>query len=252
MGAFNKHDAILQLTLAAKNGLLEIIKLLFAKYPELNVEHVRANNNEALRWAAARGHKDVLDFLFDKCPELGVEDVRANNNYALRVATVDGHVDVLVYLFDKCPELNVEDVRSCNNNGLRSASLYGRVDVLSFLFDRFGTEMTEQELTWCGKTKDDLHKQNNAWAICRAQSNLPIAWFDSMEDALACPLLANKKDLVVVQMERPNSDDCTSYSIRWNANDALLVDGIETFKDALAVWSKYPALHDRLYIKRDA
>jgi hypothetical protein len=202
----------------------------------ITVEHVRANDNFALRTAASNGYTEVLKLLFDKCPELNVQDVRAINNYALRTAAEKGHTEVVELLFDKCPELNVQDVRTRNNTAMRSVALMGHVELLAWLFNRFSTDMTDEELALCGKTKADVVAEPESvacWVLRNATTDADIAWFGTRDEALACPLLKKHASFVVVRGERPTRD--VTYALRWCVNDAVFVEGLATLDDLCKV-----------------
>ena len=52
----------------------------------------KANDSEALRWAADRGHKECVELL------LPVSDFKANDSEALRWAALSGHKEIVALL----------------------------------------------------------------------------------------------------------------------------------------------------------
>lgn len=234
---------------AASSSRSDVLKVLFSHFPELNVTDIRARDNAALRMTARYNRFTVIKWLLDTFSELDVQDVRAMDNEALRSAVRYGYHEIVKLLLDRFPELNMNDVRSDKNPAMRCACHFGKSGVLEILFQRFGSEMTEEELEWCGKTKDDLPKLKG-WALCHMRGNKLIAWFASMDEALTSPLTA-RSDSYVVPMECPKDEGICTFSIHWQENDATMVAGLKHFQDAIAMWNTYPALQERLFIQRD-
>ena len=62
----------------------------------LNLNDIRSEDNEALRYACMNGHLDVAKYLVEQ--GLSLDDIRSNNNYALRWARDNGHQYVVEFL----------------------------------------------------------------------------------------------------------------------------------------------------------
>ena len=72
-------------------GNINHIKLLLEKGADIHAE-----NDGALRWAAAYGHRDVVELLLEKGA-----NIRAENDSALRRAAVNGYRDVVELLLKR-------------------------------------------------------------------------------------------------------------------------------------------------------
>lgn len=79
--------------IAAKEGHLEVLKVLLAVYPELAMT-VDLTNTTALHTAAMQGHLEVLNFLIEAESSL-ITIARSNGKTALHSAARNGHLEVL-------------------------------------------------------------------------------------------------------------------------------------------------------------
>src|SRR5437667_50571 len=75
-------------------GVLEDARWLWSL--GLTLEDIRANDNDALRWACDNGHESVARGLWSL--GLTLKDIRAQSNYALREARANGHESVTRWL----------------------------------------------------------------------------------------------------------------------------------------------------------
>ena len=100
----------------------------------LTAEQVRADNNQALRWACMNGHLAVAQWLTDRF-QLTTDDARAQNNGAFRGACGHGHLEMAQWLTDRF-QLTAEDARADNNYALRWACWNRHLAVAQWLTDR--------------------------------------------------------------------------------------------------------------------
>jgi antitoxin component HigA of HigAB toxin-antitoxin module len=125
----------LALRLAAANGHARVLRILHDVY-RLNTADARANDNNALQLAARQGHVGVLQILHERYG-LTTDDARANDNNALQLAAENGHSRVLQILHERYG-LTTADARANENNALQSAAANGHVGVLQILHERYG------------------------------------------------------------------------------------------------------------------
>ncbi|KAL6967434.1 hypothetical protein U1Q18_033243 [Sarracenia purpurea var. burkii] len=98
--ARNGFDA---LHIAAKQGDLEMVKVLTEAHPELSMT-VDMSNTTALHTAATQGHTEVVNFFLESESSLAAI-ARSNGKTALHSAARNGHVDVVKALLSKQPEI---------------------------------------------------------------------------------------------------------------------------------------------------
>ncbi|CAK9169561.1 unnamed protein product [Ilex paraguariensis] len=96
--ARNGFDA---LHIAAKQGDLEMVKLLMEAHPELSMT-VDVANTTALHTAATQGHIEVVNFLLESESSLATI-AKSNGKTVLHSVARNGHVKVLRALLDKEP-----------------------------------------------------------------------------------------------------------------------------------------------------
>lgn len=94
--ARNGFDA---LHIAAKQGDLDIVKVLMEGHPELSMT-VDMSNTTALHTAAAQGHVEVVDYFLESVSSLA-SIAKSNGKTALHSAARNGHVQVLKSLLSK-------------------------------------------------------------------------------------------------------------------------------------------------------
>ncbi|KAK9734878.1 hypothetical protein RND81_04G169100 [Saponaria officinalis] len=96
--ANNGYDAF---HIAAKQGDLEILKVLMDVHPDLSMTY-DTSNTTALQTAATQGHTEVVDFLLESGS--GIATIaRSNGKTALHAAARNGHVAVVKALLEKEP-----------------------------------------------------------------------------------------------------------------------------------------------------
>ncbi|CAL5389010.1 unnamed protein product [Camellia sinensis] len=88
--ARNGFDA---LHIAAKQGDLEVVKVLMEAHPELSMT-VDMTNTTALHTAAMQGHREVVDFFLESESSLAAI-AKSNGKTALHSAARNGHVEVV-------------------------------------------------------------------------------------------------------------------------------------------------------------
>lgn len=98
--ARNGFDA---LHIAAKQGDLDILKVLMEALPELSMT-VDISNTTALHTAAMQGHIEVVNFLMESGSSLAAI-ARSNGKTALHSAARNGHVEVVRALLEKEPAI---------------------------------------------------------------------------------------------------------------------------------------------------
>lgn len=98
--ARNGFDA---LHIAAKQGDLEILKVLLEVHPELAMT-VDVSNTTALHTAATQGHIDVVNVLLESGSGLATI-ARSNGKTALHSAARNGHLEVIKSLLDREPSI---------------------------------------------------------------------------------------------------------------------------------------------------
>ncbi|PSR90022.1 Ankyrin repeat-containing protein [Actinidia chinensis var. chinensis] len=98
--ARNGFDA---LHIAAKQGDLEVVKVLMEAHPELSMT-VDMTNTTALHTAATQGHIEVVNFFLESESSLATI-ARSNGKTALHSAARNGHVQVVKALLSKHPEI---------------------------------------------------------------------------------------------------------------------------------------------------
>ncbi|KAF7823519.1 ankyrin repeat-containing protein [Senna tora] len=96
--ARNGFDALL---IAAKQGDLDVLKILMEAHPELSMT-VDPSNTTALHTAATQGHTEVVNFLLEAGSSLATI-ARSNGKTALHSAARNGHLQVVKALLEKEP-----------------------------------------------------------------------------------------------------------------------------------------------------
>ncbi|KAM3691765.1 hypothetical protein ACB098_08G036900 [Castanea mollissima] len=87
--------------IAAKQGDLEILKVLMEVHPELSMT-VDGSNTTALHTAATQGHIEIVNFLLEAGSSLATI-ARSNQKTALHSAARNGHLEVVKALLEKEP-----------------------------------------------------------------------------------------------------------------------------------------------------
>ncbi|KAG4961313.1 ankyrin repeat-containing protein At5g02620-like [Glycine soja] len=96
--ARNGFDA---LHIAAKQGDLDVLKILMEGHPELSMT-VDPSNTTALHTAAIQGHTEIVKFLLEAGSSLATI-ARSNGKTALHSAARNGHLEVVKALLEKEP-----------------------------------------------------------------------------------------------------------------------------------------------------
>ncbi|XP_030546194.2 ankyrin repeat-containing protein At5g02620 [Rhodamnia argentea] len=125
--ARNGFDA---LHIAAKQGDLEILKVLLEVHPELAMT-VDVSNTTALHTAATQGHIDVVNVLLESGSGLATI-ARSNGKTALHSAARNGHLEVIKSLLDREPSI-VTRVDKKGQTALHMAVKGQRVEVVDVL-----------------------------------------------------------------------------------------------------------------------
>ncbi|KAJ1379942.1 PGG domain [Sesbania bispinosa] len=87
--------------IAAKQGDIDILKILMEAHPELSMT-VDPSNTTALHTAATQGHTEIVKFLLEEGSSLATI-ARSNGKTALHSAARNGHLEVVKALLEKEP-----------------------------------------------------------------------------------------------------------------------------------------------------
>ncbi|KAK7262400.1 hypothetical protein RJT34_29973 [Clitoria ternatea] len=98
--ARNGFDA---LHIAAKQGDLDVLKILMGTHPELSMT-VDPSNTTALHTAATQGHTEIVKFLLEAGSSLATI-ARSNGKTSLHSAARNGHLEVVKALLEKEPSV---------------------------------------------------------------------------------------------------------------------------------------------------
>jgi len=104
---------------AARNGYLEIVKLL------IPISNSKLDNSYALQWAAMKGHLEIVKLLIDSGA-----DPNMNNSHALRWAVGNGHLDIIKLLIE-----NGADPKAHSGHALQLAAKDGYLEIVKLLID---------------------------------------------------------------------------------------------------------------------
>ena len=126
LGNFNSDTL---LTLAAKTGDTEIVKLLIDNNADLNITN--AYGYTALIWAAQEGHTDIVELLIDNNANLNIQDKHTHT--ALIWAAQEGHMEIVGLLIDNNANLNIQDKHGYA--ALIYAAREGHTDIVKLLID---------------------------------------------------------------------------------------------------------------------
>ncbi|CAK8536158.1 unnamed protein product [Lathyrus sativus] len=91
--------------IAAKQGDINILKILMEVHPELSMT-VDPSNTTALHTAAAQGHIDIVTFLLEAGSSLATI-AKSNGKTALHSAARNGHLEVVKALLEKEPDVAI-------------------------------------------------------------------------------------------------------------------------------------------------
>jgi len=119
--------------LAAKNGHLEIVRLLIKNGADVNI--VNKEKETALHLAAKNGHLEIVGLLIEKLLiEKGKVDT-LNNNYitALHLAAKNGHLEIVKLLIENGADVNV--IGLYVNTAIYSALERGHLEIVKLLID---------------------------------------------------------------------------------------------------------------------
>lgn len=119
-----EHAGTSLLSLATKNGRLEMVKFLVDK--GANVNHGAINGTAPLMLAATNGHLDVVKFLVDKGADVNAKDHKGGT--PLMAAAREGHLDMVKFLVEKGADVNAR-----GNDGETPLTLATKQDVVEFL-----------------------------------------------------------------------------------------------------------------------
>jgi hypothetical protein len=116
---------------AARNGHIEISRLLLQNGAEVNVKSNDGNGGQTpLHYAASQGHVDILHLLVENGADLEAQD---NNGWrALHCAAIRGYLPIIQELISRYHV----DINARDNDGttaLRRARMYGRTEIITFL-----------------------------------------------------------------------------------------------------------------------
>ena len=70
---FTKDDFIEMLKISVIKGFINIL-IYILESKRLNIDDIRSNNNEVLRWSASRGHNEILKLLLNYGNSLNINE----------------------------------------------------------------------------------------------------------------------------------------------------------------------------------
>nr|XP_043622186.1 ankyrin repeat-containing protein At5g02620 [Erigeron canadensis] len=122
------------LYVAAEYGYVDLVRLLIDQC-DITTASIKANNGfDALHIAAKQGDLDILKVLMEAHPELSMT-VDISNTTALHTAAMQGNIDVMNYLLEIESSL-ASIARSNGKTALHSASRNGHVQVVKALLEK--------------------------------------------------------------------------------------------------------------------
>lgn len=127
------------LHIAARNGNLNIVKLLIKKGSKVDVRNRRKQT--PLHWAAHNGHPEIVDYLIAE--GANVDAVEDEGGTPLSWVAYVGHLEIVKQLVDYGSNIQSADMHS--NTPLHWACYHGRLEVVKFLIEKGA----------------DLHKKNS-------------------------------------------------------------------------------------------
>ncbi|KAG6643097.1 ankyrin repeat-containing protein At5g02620-like [Carya illinoinensis] len=122
------------LYVAAENGCVDLVKELIKHY-DVGLAGTKARNGyDAFHVAAKQGELEILKVLTDAIPELSMT-VDLTNTTALHTAAAQGHIEVVNFLLDKGSCL-ATIARSNGKTALHSAARHGYLEILKALLSK--------------------------------------------------------------------------------------------------------------------
>ena len=103
--AKSQYDLIEELTEAASNGDLELVKELVEKVKDIDARDGEEDN--ALSAAASNGQTSVVRYLIEKGAD--IDDADENGNTALILAAHGGHTGTVQYLLEQSADIEARD-----------------------------------------------------------------------------------------------------------------------------------------------
>jgi len=147
------------LHIAARNGNVEIVRLLLAK-PNLDVNAMNKWKSTPLMIAAGSGNLDIIDLLLLH-PRTAI-DMQAEyyRRTALIEAAVRGHISVVKTLVAQGANVNIAD-KTGRNSALIEALKNGHTNVSTFLLrsgliDFSDRDLRLQAVIWCGSRGNEV------------------------------------------------------------------------------------------------
>ncbi|KAK9280701.1 hypothetical protein L1049_014399 [Liquidambar formosana] len=122
------------LYVAAEYGYVDVVREMI-KYSDLAAAGIKARNGfDAFHIAAKQGDLEILKVLMEALPELSMT-VDVSNTTALHTAAMQGHIEVVNYLLESGSSL-ATIARSNGKTALHSAARNGHVEVVKALLEK--------------------------------------------------------------------------------------------------------------------
>ncbi|KAF8397565.1 hypothetical protein HHK36_016485 [Tetracentron sinense] len=122
------------LYVAAEYGYVDVVKEMIKFYDIVSAGIKAKNGSDAFHIAAKQGDLDVLKVLLEALPELYIT-VDLSNTTALHTAATQGHVDVVNFLLESGSSL-IAIARSNGKTSLHSAARNGHFEVVKALLSK--------------------------------------------------------------------------------------------------------------------
>ncbi len=109
--------------------------------------NISAEDDDALRQAAANGHYEILVYLVERGAKIS-----AREENALRTATANGHFEIVRYLVERGANISAEE-----NEALRWAARNGSFEIVRYLVES-GANISARNVTKSKNWKEDVWK----------------------------------------------------------------------------------------------
>ncbi|KAI0443018.1 hypothetical protein F4803DRAFT_341135 [Xylaria telfairii] len=129
---------VFPLGLAAKNGNVELVGVLF--HAGANLNYSPDNGYTALQVAVSEGHIDVVKFLIDNKAVIDPPRLLKTKATALQLAAGKGHLSIVRMLIEAGADRNAPPALRHGRTALETAAENGRLDTVQFLLER-GVEL---------------------------------------------------------------------------------------------------------------
>lgn len=162
------------LWLAARNGHLEIIKILLEHGAAETIAAVNDQGKTALWVASKYGHTDIVRELLHRGAEETIAITCMDGDTALWMASHHGHTDVVKLLLDHGAASIIEVADANKETPLHTASRKGYLEIVDLLLD-YGAEETVGILTKGGRSLLYAAAEGGCWELYQKLLTYPGA-----------------------------------------------------------------------------